>query len=344
MKITRRSRPRDSRLARQSDGGSRSRRSTAARADAPRCRRARRPASAKRSSCATATRRAISARACARPSPTSTARSRRRSRARSLSQRQLDEAMIALDGTRDQEPARRQRAARRLDGGAARRRGARGQAALRAHRRARRQQRGYTLPVPMMNILNGGAHADSNVDFQEFMVMPVGFPSFSEGLRAGAEIFHALRSILKSRGLSTGVGDEGGFAPSLKSNREALELVLEAIGKAGSKAGDNVFLALDVAASEFWVAVGTRRRYEFKKSGEPARDSEGMVDALRRLVPAVSDHLDRRRLRRAGLARLEAAHRGARRQGAARRRRCVRDQSGDPRRRASRKASATRCS
>ncbi len=90
----------------------------------------------------------------------------------------------------------------------------------------------------MMNILNGGAHADSNVDFQEFMVMPLGFPSFSEGLRAGAEIFHALRSILKGRGLSTGVGDEGGFAPSLKSNREALELVLEAVGKAGSKAGD----------------------------------------------------------------------------------------------------------
>ena len=104
----------------------------------------------------------------------------------------------------------------------------------------------------MMNILNGGAHADSNVDFQEFMVMPLGFSSFSEGLRAGAEIFHALRSILKGRGLATGVGDEGGFAPSLKSNREALELVLEAVGKAGAKAGENVFLALDVAASEFW--------------------------------------------------------------------------------------------
>ena len=107
----------------------------------------------------------------------------------------------------------------------------------------------------MMNILNGGAHADSNVDFQEFMVMPLGFPTFSEGLRCGAEIFHALRSILKGRGLSTGVGDEGGFAPSLKSNREALELVLEAIGKAGAKAGDNVFLALDVAASEFWTRL-----------------------------------------------------------------------------------------
>ncbi|MCC7242811.1 MAG: phosphopyruvate hydratase [Acidobacteria bacterium] len=133
---------------------------------------------------------------------------------------------------------------------------------------------GYTVPVPMMNILNGGAHADSNVDFQEFMVMPVGFSSFREGLRAGAEIFHALRSILKGRGLSTGVGDEGGFAPSLRSNREAVELVLEAVGKAGARAGDNVFIALDVASSEFWAGDG---QYEFRKSGEARRDSEGMV-------------------------------------------------------------------
>jgi enolase len=127
----------------------------------------------------------------------------------------------------------------------------------------------------MMNILNGGAHADSNVDFQEFMVMPLGFSSFSDGVRAGAEIFHALRSILKGRKLSTGVGDEGGFAPSLESNREALDVVMEAIGKAGYKAGDNVFIALDVAASEFWAGGG---RYEFKKSGEPARDSKAMVE------------------------------------------------------------------
>jgi enolase len=134
---------------------------------------------------------------------------------------------------------------------------------------------GYSLPVPMMNILNGGAHADSNVDFQEFMVMPLGFGSFAEGLRAGAEIFHALRSILKRRGLSTGVGDEGGFAPNLKSNREAVEVVLEAIGKAGAKAGENVFVALDVASSEFWAGDG---KYEFAKSGEPGRDSEGMVE------------------------------------------------------------------
>jgi enolase len=115
------------------------------------------------------------------------------------------------------------------------------------------------------------------------MVMPLGFSSFSEGLRCGAEIFHALRSILKGRGLSTGVGDEGGFAPSLKSNREALEVVLEAIGKAGAKAGDNVFIALDVASSEFWAPSTSLRasgegRYEFRKSGEPARDSQGMVD------------------------------------------------------------------
>jgi enolase len=130
----------------------------------------------------------------------------------------------------------------------------------------------------MMNILNGGAHADSNVDFQEFMVMPIGFGSFREGLRAGVEIFHALRSILKGRGLSTGVGDEGGFAPNLRSNREAVEVVLEAVGKAGAKAGDNVYVALDVAASEFWAGTGRSGRYEFHKSGEPARDSEGMVE------------------------------------------------------------------
>src|SRR5205807_5859945 len=111
----------------------------------------------------------------------------------------------------------------------------------------------FTLPVPMMNILNGGAHADTSVDFQEFMVMPVGAGSFAEALRAGAEIFHALRGILKARGQSTGVGDEGGFAPNLKSNREAIEVVLEAIGKAGMRAGQDVYIALDVASSELWA-------------------------------------------------------------------------------------------
>ena len=191
-----------------------------------------------------------------------------------LSQRQLDEAMIALDGT----PTKSRLGANALLGvsmAAMRAEAARAGKPLYAHiAELAGNKSGYTLPVPMMNILNGGAHADSNVDFQEFMVMPIGFTSFSEGLRAGAEIFHALRSILKGRGLSTGVGDEGGFAPSLKSNREALELVLEAVGQTGAKAGENVFLALDVAASEFW----DNGKYVFKKSKEPTLDSQGIVD------------------------------------------------------------------
>jgi len=132
-----------------------------------------------------------------------------------------------------------------------------------------------TLPVPMMNILNGGAHADSNVDFQEFMVMPAGLPSFSEALRAGAETFHALRAILKKRGLATGVGDEGGFAPNLKSNREAVELVLEAITAAGYTAGKHMWVALDVASSEFFDEAS--HRYILKKSGEGARTSDEMI-------------------------------------------------------------------
>ena len=108
------------------------------------------------------------------------------------------------------------------------------------------------LPLPMMNIINGGAHADNNVDLQEFMVLPVGFDSFSESLRAGTEIFHALKSVLKGKGLSTAVGDEGGFAPDLRSNGEALDTILEAIGKAGYTAGEDVLLGLDVASSEFF--------------------------------------------------------------------------------------------
>ena len=112
--------------------------------------------------------------------------------------------------------------------------------------------RDVSLPVPMMNIINGGAHADNNVDMQEFMVLPVGFDTFAESLRAGTEIFHALKSVLKGRGLSTAVGDEGGFAPDLRSNEEALETILEAIGKAGYKAGEDILLGLDVASSEFF--------------------------------------------------------------------------------------------
>ena len=132
------------------------------------------------------------------------------------------------------------------------------------------------LPVPMMNILNGGAHADSSVDFQEFMAMPVGFTSFSDALRAGVEIFHALKGILKKRGYSTSVGDEGGFAPSLKSNKEALDLVMDAIAKAGYTAGGNVMIAMDPACSEMWDDA--TKRYVFHKSGEPTRTSEQMVD------------------------------------------------------------------
>ncbi len=132
-----------------------------------------------------------------------------------------------------------------------------------------------SLPVPMMNILNGGAHADSSVDFQEFMVMPVGMPSFAEAVRAGAEIFHTLRGILKKKGYATGVGDEGGFAPSLKSNREALDVVVDAISQAGYKPGDNVYVALDVASSELWDE--SAKNYVFKKSGEAARDADAMV-------------------------------------------------------------------
>jgi enolase len=108
------------------------------------------------------------------------------------------------------------------------------------------------LPVPMMNIINGGAHADNNVDIQEFMVLPVGLPSFAEALRAGTEIFHALKSVLKGRGLSTAVGDEGGFAPDLRSNEEAIEVILEAVGKSGYRAGEDIYLGLDCAASEFY--------------------------------------------------------------------------------------------
>ncbi|MCB1610863.1 MAG: phosphopyruvate hydratase, partial [Xanthomonadales bacterium] len=108
------------------------------------------------------------------------------------------------------------------------------------------------LPVPMMNIINGGAHADNNVDMQEFMVLPVGVDSFSEALRAGTEIFHALKGVLRGRGMATAVGDEGGFAPDLRSNEEAIEVILEAIDKAGYRAGEDVLLGLDVASSEFY--------------------------------------------------------------------------------------------
>jgi enolase len=132
------------------------------------------------------------------------------------------------------------------------------------------------LPVPMMNILNGGAHADSSVDFQEFMVMPIGAPNFSEALRWGVEIFHSLKSALKKRGYSTAVGDEGGFAPSCKSNEEAIQIVLEAITAAGYKPGEQVSIALDPASSEFYDKASGK--YVFKKSDKSAHSSSEMVD------------------------------------------------------------------
>jgi enolase len=133
----------------------------------------------------------------------------------------------------------------------------------------------HTLPVPMMNILNGGAHADNSVDVQEFMVMPLGAPSFREALRWGVEVFHNLKSVLKKNGYSTAVGDEGGFAPNLKSNEEALERVLEAITAAGYKPGEQISIALDPASSEFYDRAS--KKYVFKKSDKSERTSEQMA-------------------------------------------------------------------
>ncbi len=131
------------------------------------------------------------------------------------------------------------------------------------------------LPIPMMNILNGGAHADNGIDFQEFMVMPVGANSFSEGLRMGTEVFHHLKKVLKDKGYATNVGDEGGFAPNIKSNEEAIEYVLRAIENAGYKAGDDIFIAMDAAASEFYDAKS--KTYIFKKSDGKKLSSDEMV-------------------------------------------------------------------
>jgi enolase len=138
-----------------------------------------------------------------------------------------------------------------------------------------------TLPVPLMNILNGGAHADSNVDIQEFMVVPLGAPSFAEALRYGAEIFHALKKVLKGRGASTGVGDEGGYAPSLPSNEEALKVIVEAISQAGLKLGEQVALALDAASSEFFDKGSGK--YRLKGEGKEY-DKKGLVEYYAQLA------------------------------------------------------------
>ncbi|RKM36800.1 phosphopyruvate hydratase [Moraxella catarrhalis] len=156
-----------------------------------------------------------------------------------------------------------------------------------------RGQTSLTMPVPMMNILNGGAHADNTVDIQEFMIEPVGFASFSEALRAGTEIFHALKSVLKAQGLNTAVGDEGGFAPNLRSNEEAITVIMQAIDKAGYKAGENIFLALDCAASEFYK----NGQYILAGEGNKAFNSRGFSDYLTSLcnqypIISIEDGLD----------------------------------------------------
>ncbi len=152
-----------------------------------------------------------------------------------------------------------------------------------------------TLPVPMMNIINGGSHADNNVDFQEFMILPYGAPNFAEALRMGAETFHNLKSVLKKKGYNTAVGDEGGFAPNLKSNEEALEVILEAITKAGYKPGEDIGLGLDVASSEMYNKE--KKIYQFFKSDKSEKTAAQMVDIYANLVkkyPIVSieDGLD----------------------------------------------------
>ena len=215
-------------------------------------------------------------------------------RGKNLDQRALDRLLVELDGT----PAKSRLGANALLGVsmAAARAGAAADGIPLYQHIARLAGAGSAnlLPVPMMNILNGGAHADSSVDFQEFMVLPAGLPSFAEALRAGTEIFHALRGILRKAGHSTGVGDEGGFAPNLRSNREALDLVLEAVRAAGLKAGDEVFLALDVASSEFW----NDGAYVFSKSHEPTRSSAEMVALYRGVDAAIPDRVDRGRASR----------------------------------------------
>ena len=177
----------------------------------------------------------------------------------------------------------------------------------------------HVLPVPMMNILNGGAHASNTVDCQEFMVVPIGAESFSEGLRMGVEVFHALKKVLGKRKLSTAVGDEGGFAPDLPNDEAALEVIMSAIEESGYEAGKDVALALDVAASELY-ADGS---YSFKKSGGGKALGRRYDRALQGVDRPLSDRLDRGRTGRGRLGRVGAAHRGAVRPGAAGGRRSV---------------------
>ena len=229
----------------------------------------------KRSNCATATRQRYLGKGVTKAVANINGEIARDLAGQDADQRAVDARMIALDGT----PNKARLGANAMLGvsmALARASAAAAGLPLYAHVSQLYPGEGaLSLPVPMMNILNGGAHADSSVDFQEFMVMPVGASSFAEGLRAGVEIFHALRAILKAKGHSTGVGDEGGFAPSLSSNREAVDVVLEAVTRAGYTPGGDVYLALDVASSELWNEK--THTYEFKKSGDATRSSDEMV-------------------------------------------------------------------
>ena len=202
-----------------------------------------------------------------------------------LEQAKIDEKMIALDGT----PNKKKLGANALLGVSL----ATAHAAAAASRLSLFRYLGgnsaKVLPVPMMNILNGGAHSDAPIDFQEFMIMPKGAPSFAEALRYGAEVFHALKSVLHDRGLSTAIGDEGGFAPKLESAEDALECIAIAVEKAGYKLGEQIFVALDPAASEFFDKK--QNAYVFKKSDGSKRSAGELIDyyeSLTRRFPIIS--------------------------------------------------------
>lgn len=207
-------------------------------------------------------------------------------------QQNIDDTMIALDGT-DNKDNLGANAILAVSLAAAKAAAKSQNLPLHQYIANLRNQTSLTMPVPMMNILNGGEHADNTVDIQEFMIEPVGFTSFSEALRAGTEIFHSLKSVLKSQGLSTSVGDEGGFAPNLRSNEEAITVIMQAIEQVGYKAGEDIHLALDCAATEFYKDG----KYILAGEGNKAFDSQGFSDylvGLARQYPVISieDGLD----------------------------------------------------
>ena len=250
------------------------------------CRRARRPGSSRRWSCATAAT-ATWARASARRSRRSTTPSRPSWRASDADeQRLVDQLLLDLDGT-DNKSSLGANALLGVSLAVAR---AAAESAQLPLFRYVGGPNAHLLPVPMLNIINGGAHADSDVDVQEFMIAPVGAATFAEALRHGAEVYHSLKSVLKERGLSTGLGDEGGFAPDLPSNREALDLIATAVDRAGLTLGDDIALALDVAASEFH-ADGA---YAFEGGSKTAEEMIAYYADLVQAYPIVSleDPLD----------------------------------------------------